>query len=141
MNEWPGFTRTMPRGDSHIFQYRIVDTAGTAINIGVGGPYGEWTNFRMTAKFSPRDADAAAVFQKTWTLTPLVSNGISIVTAATGLLQIEVLPADTGHVLLLGIRRPVALLSDIQGTDGNGRVWTSKRGLFTLTPTSTRTSP
>jgi hypothetical protein len=127
----------IPRGDSHIFRYQITDTDGNPVNIGAGGPYGVWTNFRFTLKFSPRDTDLQAVCQKTF--SPV--NGITIVTAATGLLQIELLPADTAHASLIGIRRPVALVSDIQGTDGNGRVWTSKRGLVTVLPTATRTSP
>ena len=136
MNEWPDFTRSMPRGDNHIFRYQIIDTNGVPINI-IGGPYGTWSNFRLTLKFAPRDTDAAAVCQKT--LSP--ANGITIVTASVGLLEIEVDDVDTSHALLIGIRRPVALISDIQGADGNGRIWTSKRGLFTILPTSSRTAP
>lgn len=137
MNEWPDFSRELVQGGSHIFRYQIVDTAGTPINIGPGGPYGEWTHFWHTAKLSALDADAAAVFQRTFTL--LAQNGITIVTASTGLLQIEIVPANTTTGIAY-VRRTQPLVSDVKGRDGNGRLWTSKRGLHLLKPVATRAS-
>ena len=136
-NEWPDFSRVLVQGNNHIFRYQIIDTAGVPINIGPGGPYGEWTNFWHTGKLSPLHTDAAAIFQRTFTLS--AQNGITIVTASIGLLQIEIVPANTTTGVVY-VRRTLPIVSDVKGKDGNGRLWTSKRGLHLLGPVATRAS-
>ncbi len=78
----------------------------------------------MTAKRRARDADAAAVFQKT------VGDGITITNAAGGLARVDLVPGDTEDLPA----RSIQLVYDVQVKLDDGRVLTPISGVLTVEP-------
>ena len=98
---------------------------GSAINL--TGALG----IRMTACTDPYNPAGTNVFTKT------VGSGITVVTPASGTFTVTVLPADTSA-------QPPAILPlyyDIQVTDSAGVITTVYRGIITLIPDQSITSP
>lgn len=113
-------TRTMFRGDS-LRLYLAITRDGSPVDL-TGGKL--W----MTAKRSPADTDAMAVFQVS---SP--ADGISIVDALGGLAEIRVPPEATSSLTSV-----TKLTYDIQLKEAVGLVTTLETGALTVNTDITR---
>ncbi len=112
----------MYRGDTALFPFAVSDSAG-AYNIA-------GASFWFTAKRTPCDIDASAVFQKT------LASGITITNPAAGLGQVELAESDTSG---LPCSRTV-LFYDLQMKTTTSKVYTLASGTLTVNPDVTVTS-
>ena len=112
----------MYRGDTALFPFAVTDSTG-AYNIA-------GATFWFTAKKTPCDTDASAVFQKT------LADGITVTNAAAGLGQVELAEADTSS---LACSRTV-LFYDLQMKTSTGKVYTVAAGKLTVNPDVTVTT-
>ena len=115
----------MFRGDQFTFSRAVYDANGSAVNI-------SGKTIRMTAKYTPADPDASAVF----TLTS-PSSGITITSAAGGRYQV-IIPATATSALA---PHPVDLQYDIQIANSAGNPQTVMRGVLTVEPDISQTAP
>lgn len=113
----------MVRGNTFIFTASVV-IDGAAVNV-TGG------TFRFTGKYDFDEEDDEAVFQKE---SP--SDGVEILDAAAGSLQITLDPEDT---LSLPYTQ-VDLVYDLEYTTVVGQVFSVLRGTLTVVPNVTRTT-
>lgn len=115
-----GFSKVAHLGDTVLFDLAItrdglpVDLTGATL----------W----FTAKRSPADVDADAVFQKS------TGSGISVSDAAGGLARVTVAPTDTSTLS----NTDQTLECDVQLKEADGTVTTVARGQLILIPQITR---
>lgn len=121
MPDYEDFDEEITRGDTHRFRF-TVSVGGVAQDITT------WTNFWFTAR--TRHTDTTAVITRT------LGSGITLVTPASGIAQVEILPANTSSM----DNRKQVLYADIQGKDATGGVWTLARGTLTVLPEITTAS-
>jgi uncharacterized protein YbjT (DUF2867 family) len=108
---------TMIRGDSKTFAVSLRDVAGDAIDL-------TGASVTMTAKEAYTDLDASATFQKT------ISDGITVLDEDTGVIQVELEPADTTSL----DGKKTRLYYDIQVEGSDGKVTTAVRGKLIVHP-------
>lgn len=117
---------TMVRADDFSFDIAVV-LNGVPINL-TGG------TLRMTAKWKVTDPDADEVFSVS---TP--SNGIFFIDATVGTATVTIASALT-NVTAIPFHK-IDLPYDLRFTDSGGVISTVMRGLLTILPNSSRTSP
>lgn len=99
------------RGDDHKIRFTVKNSAGVAYDVSLN-------DFKFTVKQSLDDAIADAKFQK---LSP-AANGIDLTSAATGIVDVNLVPADTSA--LAG-----QYFYDFEMTE-SGKTYTLRAGLF-----------
>jgi len=113
-----GFEITLVRGGTKRIR-ATVEINDVAQNITT------WTEFWFSAKEGLADLDADAVIAKT-----LTGGGIDIVTAASGLIEIDIGNADT-----IDLSNYVHwLFTELKGRDGDGNLWPLKQGTLKISP-------
>lgn len=110
------------RGDNALFSMNIVNYVGDALDI-------TGAEIWFTAKYGPNDADEDAVFQKT------IGNGIDIVDAPLGEINIVLDPEDTDSLLDTN-----KLRFDVQIKDASDKVYTIESGTLIVDYDVTRTT-
>jgi hypothetical protein len=75
---------TIARGDDQTIRFTVTDSTGAVVNITAGG-------FAFTVKQSIDDAIGSALFQKT---SP-AGSGIDLTSGASGIADVNIVPADT----------------------------------------------
>ena len=113
---------TMIRGNSKLFAFPLTDSDGDPIDL-------TSCTVTMTAKSAYTDTDASATFAKT------IGDGITVISAANGVITVDLEPGDTSS--LLG--RTTRLVYDIQVQTAAGRVSTPVTGRLTVKPDVTTT--
>ena len=107
---------TMSRGDSVVLSGSL--TLG-------GDPYDlSGASLWFTAKTKHTDADEDAIFQKT------VGDGITVVSAAQGLISVAIDPDDTSSLSAVKTQ----LVWDLQVVDSEGNVYTAASGYLIVNP-------
>jgi hypothetical protein len=102
---------TIDRADDQTIRFTVTDSAGAALDVSAG-------TFKLTVKASLDDAIGSAAFQKT---SP-AANGIDLTLAATGIVDVNIVPADTDD--LAGLYH-----YDLEMTLSS-KVRTLRRGIF-----------
>jgi len=122
----PGFfDREMWRGDSHIFDVRVLQSDGCTPQDITG-----WTAW-FTAKEHTALQDSQATI-RLGNVPPLT--GIVLTSPTQGLMRVTVPPSATINCP----DTPFCLLYDVQVKDGAGNVFTIERGTLTIKPDVTR---
>jgi len=115
-----GFDITITRGSTKRIR-ATVEINDVAQNITA------WTEFWFYAKERTADTDADAVIAKT-----LTGGGIDIITAASGLIEIDVVSADT-----LPLSNNLHwLYTGLKGLDGDGNLWQLRQGTLKVPPSA-----
>jgi hypothetical protein len=111
---------TMVHGTTRRFRFQVLDRS-TQLPADLTG----WTLFHFLAKHNMTDTDAAAVINKS------LGAGITAVSLPQGLLEVQILPADTTGWVNVDAR----LFAEIQGQDGSGLLWSLWQGELDVLPT------
>ncbi len=119
MGAFTDYAITFSRGDSYAFRF-VVKIDGVVQDITA------WQKFWFTAKRAVTDAYASSVIA----LTDEVSGGITRFDPPNGVGEVKFTPALTSG--LPASRRDLTLVSDVQGMDAAGDVWTLLRGTVTI---------
>lgn len=113
---------TLYRGDT--VELNIVVTAsGSAYSL-------TGRSLWFTAKYAYKDADAAAVFQKT------IGNGITVTSASGGLATVKILATDTSSLP----SSKTLLVYDLQCKDPSGNIYTLASGNLVFLPDVTKST-
>lgn len=104
---------TIDRGDDQTIRFTVKDSAGAAVNVSAG-------TFKFTVKSTLDDLIADAKFQKT---SP-AANGIDLTLAATGIVDVLIVPVNTSTLAGIYYYDLEMVLSS--------KVRTLRRGLFVV---------
>lgn len=113
---------TMVRGDNYIFRGTVLNN-GSVLDVSA-------CTFTMTAKWSPKNSNAQAVFTRT------NGSGITIIDGPNGVIEVELVPANTNSLP----DSQVFLDYDIQMVNGAGKIFTVTRGKLKVVPDITEAS-
>jgi hypothetical protein len=128
VNPQPAFAGgaiTMVHGKTRRFRLQVLDRA-TGLPADITG----WTSFRFLAKDHLEDLDADAVVTKT------LGGGITIIQAATGLVEVLIVAADTSALDDILTR----LFAELQGVDPTALPWSLWQGELDIQPTTVEAS-
>lgn len=104
---------TATRSDDHKIRFTVKNSSGVAYDVSAN-------TFKFTCKASLDDAITSAKFQKT---SPAAS-GIDLTSAASGIVDVNLVPADTAN--LAGI-----YYYDLEMTE-SGKVYTLRQGILSI---------
>jgi len=115
---------TRKRGDTVILPFTATHGSGVLNLTGA--------ELWFTAKDGIKDNDVDAIIQKT------IGNGITVLSAIAGTLEVKIEPADTEEINIAGSEK--SFVWDLQVKTADDDVYTLDSGTLTLTPDVTRAS-